>query len=102
MLVLLGLLAQLQIADPSGGMTDLAGPWQFRIGDDPAWSGPNVPAAGWDAIRIPHDWDSLGHRGYGWYRLELTLGRTPSAPLGLWFRSAATAFEVYVDGQRVG
>ena len=102
MLVLLGLLAQLQIADPSGGTTELAGPWQFRTGDDPAWSGPNVPADGWDTIRIPHDWGSLGHRGYGWYRLELTLGRIPSAPLGLWFRSAATAFEVYVDGQRVG
>ncbi len=104
-LALVGLLTQIQVAGPPAGPIDLAGPWRFRAGDDPAWAAPGLDDTGWDTVRVPARWNRLvppGYRGAGWYRLRFEMREPATVPLGLWFTSVATAFEVYVDGRRVG
>ncbi len=101
---ILGVLGQLQAPLPASGRADLAGRWHFHQGDSVAWARPDFNDNTWPMIAVPGSWNAAGApvwRGFGWYRLHLVVA-SGDEPLGLWFRSVATAFEVYVDGQRVG
>lgn len=101
---LLGLLLQAPTAPPSA-VTDLAGTWRFRTGDTAAFAQPALDDSGWETIAVPGAWTRQGHpgyRGFAWYRTRFVIDQLPSGALGLRFRSVATAFEVYVDGERVG
>ena len=100
----LGFLAQMQLVTPQAAPLDLSGPWLFRTGDSAAWAGTHVHAAGWDTVRVPDRWNERleGYRGFAWYRLRVVFPRQPARPMALWFRSVATAYEVYVDGELMG
>ena len=98
-LALFGLLLQLIV--PQAGPVELEGYWRFHPGDSLSWAVASYPDGHWDSVRVPGRW-SAGSGGYGWYRLSFQVSQPLREPLGLWFRSVATAYEVYVDGERVG
>lgn len=101
----LALLAQTQTVIPRPAPQDLPGPWLLRTGDSAAWADPQVSAAGWDTVTVPGSWNGRvaeDYRGFAWYRLRVTFPRAPAQPMGLWLRSVATAYEVYIDGELVG
>ena len=53
------------------GTAALDGQWQFRLGDDPAWSLPTLDDTRWEHIRVDRPWGDQGHYGYtgfAWYR----------------------------------
>jgi diguanylate cyclase (GGDEF)-like protein len=104
LLAVAGLAFQLQV-NATPVPVDLTGPWRFRAGDDPAWAAPALHDADWDTLGVPGFWRlsaSAAPAGIGWYRATYTVREAPDVPLGLWFRSVIGAFEVYVDGRRVG
>ena len=98
-LALLGLLVQLIV--PQTGPVELAGFWRFQPGDSLAWAVASYRDTHWDSVTVPGRWPAPAG-GYGWYRLSYRVSQPVRQPLGLWFRSVATAYEVYVDGERVG
>ncbi len=105
LVALLGLAAQLQWAGPSSGIITLNGPWRFQAGDHAAYAAPAFDDAQWDTLAVPGTWHVAGgdrHRGYGWYRVRVRLGAEPGEALAVRFRSVATVFEVFVDGERAG
>jgi len=99
---LFGLL--LQFTAPQAGQIELAGAWRFHSGDSLAWARPEYADAGWDSVTVPGVWPLTGRAGgqFAWYRVRYEIRGPVSQPLGLWFRSVATAYEVFVDGERVG
>jgi diguanylate cyclase (GGDEF)-like protein len=102
---ILGLLLQVHAVDPQGGTAALEGAWRFHTGDSLEWARPGAADGSWGTVEVPGVWSDrgrLGYRGWGWYRLHIVISRPLQRPLGLWFRSVATAFEVFVDGERVG
>jgi diguanylate cyclase (GGDEF)-like protein len=104
-IAIFALLAQLQTIAPHAGKTALAGVWRLHLGDDSAWAQPAFDDGAWDTVTVPAAWSGAGrpsYRGFGWYRLHVAVKSPLAEPIGLWFRSVATAFEVYVDGQRIG
>ena len=101
LVAVLGLAFQLQLPGTVPA-ADLA-TWRFRAGDEPAWAEPGFADAAWDTVRVPYVWPTLARAGAtGWYRLRFVLADVPAEPLGIWFRSVIGAFDVYVDGVRVG
>lgn len=102
LLAVLGLLLQLRLVDPQAGPALLHGSWRFHAGDSLAWAGPDVDDAAWDSVRVPGPWRLPAGGAWGWYRMRVFLREQPGEPLGLWFRSVATAYELYIDGVRVG
>jgi serine phosphatase RsbU (regulator of sigma subunit) len=87
------------------------GPWQFHIGDNPAWAQPQTPDAtgsnGWEQITADDTWGAQGHpsyAGFAWYRKHLHL--TPAAGtdpnFALLIPQIDDAYEIYWNGQLVG
>ena len=90
---------------------DLAGPWQIRLGDEPAWAAPVVPGAdtsAWQSVPVPGAWEDAGLWGYdGFAWLRRTFRLPPGAgddgrPLVLRIGRVDDVDEVYLNGQRVG
>ena len=53
------------------GAAPLDGPWQFHLGDDPAWADPAYDDSHWEQITAEKPWGMQGHAnytGYAWYR----------------------------------
>jgi len=101
----------LSIAGLGKGTAHLDGPWQFHIGDDPAWALPQSPDAagssGWEQIGADEPWGAQGHRsytGYSWYRKHLSLAPAPGASPEFYLLLGRTddVYEVYWNGQLVG
>ena len=86
-------------------LVDLAGAWDFRLGDRPAWEGD-----GWDRQRLPGAWEDQGYAGYdgaAWYRTTFALdAKTADAvraePPFLLLGRIDDADEVWLNGTRVG
>jgi hypothetical protein len=91
---------------------ELAGPWKFHIGDDPAWAQPDFDDSSWEEVDLTPGssglaagWTARGHAGYSgyaWYRLQVdVLGANRSLALKMpdYFDDA---YQVFVNGQRVG
>src|ERR1700733_2528323 len=59
---------------------ELAGPWKFHIGDDPAWAETDFNDSNWEDVDLTRGGNGLalgwtarghaGHSGYAWYRLQ--------------------------------
>ncbi len=101
---LAGLLLQLHAVEPRNSTADL-GRWLFHPGDDVHWALPNADDHDWAQATVPAAWSpplAKDYRGYGWYRLHVTIGAPLGEPLGLWFTSVSTAYTVFVDGRPVG
>ena len=100
----------LQIDGLGKGTAPLDGPWQFHLGDDPAFAQPQTPDSvgvrGWEQIAADQPWGAQGHRsytGYGWYRKHLSLASAPGASpdLYLFIRRIDDVYAVYWNGQLV-
>ena len=90
---------------PVSGVAELGGGWRFAVGDAPGWAMPAHPDSGWRRVAVPAEWADAGfpgYRGYAWYRLHYQVDSTVVAPMGVRFASVATAYQVFVDGRRIG
>ncbi len=96
---------------PSERLLDLAGPWKFKPGDDPAWAAPDLADADWRQIAIPtgsgrHD----ARAELAWYRLEVRIGppeglsreQRQRLRLGVTIGKVDSAYEIFAGGQRLG
>ncbi len=68
------------------GVAPLDGPWQFHLGDNPAWAAPGVDDAtghnGWEQLTAAGPWGTQGHasyNGYAWYRRQINITPAPGA-----------------------
>jgi Stage II sporulation protein E (SpoIIE) len=92
---------------------DLAGPWKFHIGDDPAWARPDFDDSSWEDVDLTPDgntgrspgWTARGHAGYSgyaWYRLHLDVQEAKRSLALKMPDIFDDAYQVFVDGQRLG
>jgi diguanylate cyclase (GGDEF)-like protein len=103
--LLVALLLQARWVVPPAGGVALEGPWRFRGGDSVAFASPAYDDARWETATLTAPWTRTGAarvRGFVWYRGRFSLDRMPQAQLGLAVRANGMAFEVYVDGARIG
>jgi diguanylate cyclase (GGDEF)-like protein len=103
--VLVALLLQARWVVPPAGSVALEGLWRFRAGDSVAYANPAYDDARWEAATLQAPWTRTGAgrlRGFAWYRGRYSLYATPLTQLGLSLRANGMAFEVYVDGTRLG
>ena len=77
----------------------LDGPWRFHPGDSPPATGSHAPL--WAAPVFDDSAWPLLLSGYGWYRFTVAVPRGEN-PTSMLLAPIVTAFEVYVDGSRVG
>ncbi len=103
--------AALKIDGLGKGTAPLDGPWQFHLGDDPAFALSETPDAtganGWEQLATDQTWGAQTHpsyTGFAWYRKHLSLTPAPGASpdLYLLIRRIDDAYEVYWNGQIVG
>ena len=107
----------------------LNGPWKFSIGDSPqvtgtndmAWAQPDFDDSAWDTMDLmpPNgSYDPMigssgyvpgwtargykGHSGYAWYRLRVHIQNGQSALALKMPDNFEDAYQVYVNGQRMG
>ena len=99
--LLVALLLQARWVVPPSGSVALDGAWRFHAGDSAAFASPAADDARWDAVPLAAPW-TAGLRGFGWYRGRFVLDRAPPAQLALGLRLGGLAYEVYVDGARLG
>jgi serine phosphatase RsbU (regulator of sigma subunit) len=101
----------LNIAGLGKGLAPLAGPWQFHLGDDPAWARPEASDAtgvtGWEQLSADKTWGAQGHPayvGYGWYRKHVHLEAAPGAEpdFALMMPRVDDVYEIYWNGMRIG
>ncbi len=93
------------------GVSPLDGPWQFHLGDNPAWASPTIAdtdrAAGWEQITADEPWGAQGHpayTGYAWYRKHLHIAPAPGAEanVAMLIRQVDNVYEIYWNGALVG
>jgi hypothetical protein len=83
------------------------GPWQFSLGDDPAWAGPEFDDSGWKQIAADQPWGAQGfpsRTGYAWYRRHITVVEAPDKKLDLAVLIPAVddLYSVYWNGKLIG
>ena len=89
------------------GTTELNGPWQFHLGDDPAWASPTYNDAHWDQISAEKPWGLQGHEsysGFAWYRRHITIATAPGASpdVAMLIPAINDVYEIYWNGQLMG
>jgi hypothetical protein len=101
----------LKIEDLGKGAVPLDGPWQFHLGDNPAWAKPDINDAtghdGWEQLNADSTWGSQNHPntdGFAWYRRRIDLTLAPGAPSDVALLAPAIddVYELYWNGQPVG
>ena len=103
--LLVALLLQARWLVPQSGIVPLDGPWRLRAADAAAFARPSFDDSDWPTAIVPGPWASKGQpriRGFVWYRGRFVVERLPAVQLGLLVRAEGMAFEVYVDGERLG
>ena len=103
--LLVALLLQARWVVPSAGGVAPGGPWRVHSGDSTAYASPAYDDAAWETATLGAPWGRTGAtrlRGFAWYRGRFALDQTPVAQLGLEVRANGMAYEVYVDGTRLG
>ncbi len=91
---------------------ELAGPWKFHVGDNPAWAQPDFDDSGWEDMDLTpgssgfaRGWTARGHAGYSgyaWYRLQVNVdGAKRSLALKM-PDDFDDAYQVFVNGSRIG
>ncbi|KAA6350822.1 Beta-galactosidase BoGH2A [termite gut metagenome] len=83
--------------------------WRFLKGDAPDVASVQYNDSKWEAISIPHTWNTDAYtekdyyRGIGWYRRSISLPQSwKDKTIYLKFEGANKAASVYVNGQLVG
>lgn len=85
---------------------NLAGPWEFRLGDEAPWEDDDADLQDWDPIMVPGTWENAGYHdydGYAWYRksFRLTPGQT-SKDLMLMLGRIDDVDQVFINGKFIG
>jgi hypothetical protein len=91
---------------------ELAGPWKFHVGDNPAWAQPDFDDSHWEDMDLTpgsrgqaRGWTARGHAGYSgyaWYRLQVNVdGAKRSLALKM-PNDFDDAYQVFVNGSRIG
>ena len=89
----------------SDGVQSLSGWWAFQPGDDPRWADPQFDDRAWPRLRVPGSWGRQGYQdvyGIAWYRTRVTISTPANQPLGLTIGKVNAAYELFVDGVKVG
>ena len=93
------------------GAAQLDGPWQFHLGDNPAWALPETEddggSVGWEQITADTTWGAQGHpayTGFAWYRKHIHLTLAPGADpdIAMLIRHVDDVYELYWNGELVG
>ena len=89
------------------GKADLDGPWQFHIGDNPAWAQLSFDDSGWETLSPDAPWGAQGHPSYAgvaWYRRHLKIVPAPNTDgrLRILIPNAEDAYEIYWNGSLIG
>jgi diguanylate cyclase (GGDEF)-like protein len=85
---------------------ELDGAWQFRAGDDETFAEPDFDDRGWDAHGVSAPWKEGGYPEtdqMAWYRrtIEIPADARPTQ-WGIRVVAVRNAYEMYVDGERLG
>ena len=62
--------------DPISLSIDLAGEWQFQVGDSEEWKEKDLDDTDWDRIMVPGYWERQGYEdynGFAWYRKSVLI-----------------------------
>jgi hypothetical protein len=103
--------AALTIEGLGKGVAPLDGPWQFHLGDNPAWAAAGVEDTtghdGWEQFTAAAPWGTQGHasyEGYAWYRRQLNITPAPgvSPDVMLLIPAIDDVYEVFWNGVSVG
>ena len=86
------------------GAISLDGPWQFRLGDNPAWANPDLDDSGWEQLDGGKPWGEQTHpntTGFAWYRrtLDVSADRGAPADLALLVPRIDDVYEIYWNGR---
>jgi hypothetical protein len=97
----------LTVQDLGDATATLGGPWQFHLGDDPAWSSPTFNDSAWEQLSVNKTWGAQTHPGYtgfGWYRRHIDFAPVPGAQpdLALFLPRIDDAYEIYWNGHLIG
>jgi hypothetical protein len=89
------------------GAAPLDGPWQFHLGDDPAWAAPGYDDSHWEQLTAEKPWGAQTHpsyTGFAWYRRTLSITPAPGAgpDFALLIPGIDDAYEIYWNGVKVG
>jgi hypothetical protein len=84
----------------------LDGDWQFHLGDNPAWSAPQLDDTGWEKISVDKPWGEQTHfnyTGYAWYRRHIEFVPVPGATpdIGLLLPPIEDVAAIYWNGRQV-
>jgi hypothetical protein len=85
-------------------VTELAGPWHFHTGDDPAWSDPAFDDSAWPLLTADKPWFKQGYPGYcgvSWYRLKLIVPDS-MRDLAVYIPSISNSGQIFANGHLVG
>jgi diguanylate cyclase (GGDEF)-like protein len=99
--------APLVIEGLGKGTASLNGPWQFHLGDNPAWATPAFDSSDWEQLTADKPWGEQGHAhftSFAWYRCSITLTPSPGVPpeFSLLVPEVDDAYEVYWNGSLIG
>jgi hypothetical protein len=88
------------------GTAPLDGPWQFHLGDDPAWAAPGFDDSHWEQLTADKTWGAQGHpmyTGFAWYRRTIHITPAPGADpnVALLIPTIDDAYELYWNGVKV-
>lgn len=97
----------LQIHGLGRGSVAIAGPWQFHLGDNPAWASPSFDDSTWETLHASTSWGSQDHpdyTGFAWYRRHIQIETTSAGKSGyaLLMPPVDDAYEVYWNGKLIG
>jgi len=101
----------LSIENLGKGTAPLDGPWQFHLGDNPAWAAPetgdDAKNVGWEQITADKTWGTQGHpayTGFAWYRkhVHLSPAQGASPDFAMLMRHVDDAYEIYWNGVLIG
>ena len=85
---------------------DLAGYWQFSIGDREEWISPKYDDSKWESIKVPSPWEDQGfngYNGYGFYRKKVVIpDELRDRMLYLFLGYIDDVDEVYFNGHKIG
>jgi hypothetical protein len=91
--------------DLDGGAVSLDGPWQFHLGDDPAWASPGFDDSSWEQLSASKPWGAQTHpntEGFGWYRLHIAFAPDAPGSIALLVPNVDDSYQVYWNGRMVG
>jgi uncharacterized membrane protein len=89
------------------GAAPLDGPWQFHLGDDPAWANPSFDDSQWEQLSADKSWGAQTHpayTGFAWYRRSIQITPAAGAPpdMALIIPAIDDGYQLYWNGVEIG